>query len=141
MKLGAVIYGLVAAGTTVQVVLMLRRHDAWADVHGWVFGALVAVVALSGVLLAIGMVTRRGLIAADGPWICQNGWIVLIGLTAVAFGLTLLTDAEVPWLPTAPAVFVPHWVRRSYESYHEGRAEAERELSSAEPGGVPRADS
>lgn len=113
---------------------MLLHHGEWADVHGWVYVGLVAVVALSAVLLLVGMATRRGLIAAEGPWISRNGWLVLVGLTAVGFGLTLLTDAEVPWLPTASAVFVPHWVRRSYENYHEGQAEAERALSPGEPG-------
>jgi hypothetical protein len=130
LKLGALVYALVAAGTIVQVVLMLLRHGVWADVHGWVYVGLVAVVALSAALLVVGMVSRRGLIASDGPWICQNGWLVLIGLAAAGFGLTLLTDAAVDWLPTAPAVFVPHWVRRLQENYHAGRAEGERELSS-----------
>ena len=125
MKLGAAIYGLAATATTVSVVLMLARHGVWADVHGWVFGALVAVVALSAVFLAVGAVTRRGLIADDGPWICRYGWAVLVGVTALGFGLTFLTDADVPWLPTSPAVFIPHWIRRLQEKYWEGRVEAE----------------
>jgi hypothetical protein len=149
MKLGAAIYGLAAIGTTVTVVFMLVRHGAWADVHGWVFGGLVAVVAASAVLLAIGAVTRRGLIADDGPWICRHGWAVLIGLTVVCFGLTLLTDADIPFIQTSPAIFIPHWIRRLQEKYWEGRVEAEvqavRERNAesvrAEPGEVPRSGS
>ena len=125
MTLGAAVYGLAAIATTVSVVLMLVRQGVWADVHGGVFGALVAVVALSAVLLAVGAVTRRGLIADDGPWICRHGWTVLVGLTALGFVLTLLTDADVHWLQTSPAVFIPHWIRRLQEKYREHRVEAE----------------
>ncbi|MFF0344944.1 hypothetical protein [Kribbella sp. NPDC004875] len=147
MKLGAVVYGLAAIATTVGVVLMLLRHGPWADVHGWVFGGLVAVVAASAVVLAIGAVTRRGLIAGDGPWICRNGWTVLLGLTVVSFVLGLLTDADIPFIQTSPAIFIPHWIRRLQENYWDGRVEAEvqavRERNGviAEPGEVPRADS
>ncbi|HEY3511069.1 hypothetical protein [Kribbella sp. NPDC051137] len=149
LKLGAALYGLAAIATTVTVVLMLVRQGPWADVHGWVFGALVAVVALSAVFLAVGAVTRRGLIADDGPWICRHGWAVLVGVTVLGFVLTLLTDADIPWLPTSPAVFIPHWIRRLQEKYWEGRVEAEvqavRERNAAvfraEPGGEPRSGS
>ncbi|MGW7684308.1 hypothetical protein ACWGID_26430 [Kribbella sp. NPDC054772] len=147
MKLGAVAYGLAAIGMTGGVVQMLARHGAWGDVHGWVFGGLVAVVAASAVLLAVGAVTRRGLIANDGPWICRKGWTVIVGLTAAGFVLTLLSDAYLPWLPTGSVVFFPSWIRRMQESYWEGRVEAEvqavRERNGviAEPVEVRRSDS
>jgi len=147
MKLGAVVYGLAAIASAAAVVQMLARRSGWADVHGWVFGGLVAVVAASAVLLAVGAATRRGLIASEGPWICRNGWAVLVGLTVVGFVLTLRTNAELPWLPTIPAIFVPHWIRRLQESYWEGRVEAEvqavraRNGVIAEPGEVRPSDS
>lgn len=84
---------------------------------------------LTAVLLAVGAVTRRGLAADDGPRICQQGWIVLIALTAVVFVVGGLSNEEVmPW-PWVWVVFVPHWIRRAQESYYEGVAEAEREIA------------
>jgi hypothetical protein len=140
LKLGAVVYGLVAISTGVEVVLMLRRDGLWRDVQGWELAALVAVVAASGLLLAVGAVTRRGLISDDGPWICRNGWIVMVALTAVAFVLVMLGKTAVPSWPTSPAVFLPHFIRKLQTSYYEGRAEATRDVREVTPGGerLPR---
>ena len=128
LKLGAVVYGLVAIGLFVEIVPILRHYGPYAAVHGGPLAATVVVVAASGLLFAVGAVTRRGLIADDGPWICRNGWVVLIALTAVACIVTFVSDQDVPAWPTGPAVFLPHFIRRLQESYHDGVAEGEREI-------------
>lgn len=126
-KAGTAAYALVAIVMGVQAALMIRRDNGWDSVHGWVFASLLAVVVLTGVLLAAGALTRRGLIADDGPWIFRNGWIVLVVLLAVNVLVSLLAPADqdgpLVWV-TGPAVFLPPFVRRLEESYYDGVAEA-----------------
>jgi hypothetical protein len=131
LKLGAAIYGLSAIGLLVSAVMILQQVGVYAGVHGWPLVATAVVVALSGLLFAVGAVTRRGLIVDDGPGICRNGWLVLVGLTAAGAINAFLADQEMsPW-PTGPAVFLPHFIRRMQESYYDGVAEAEVELRAA----------
>jgi hypothetical protein len=129
-RLGTAAYALVAIVMGVQATLMVRRDNGWDRAHGWVFASLLAVVVLTGLLVAAGALTRRGLIADDGPWIFRNGWIVLVLLTAVNVVVSLLAssdqDAPLAWV-TGPAVFLPHFVRRLEESYYDGVAEARAE--------------
>ncbi|MFG1814688.1 hypothetical protein ACGFIF_13045 [Kribbella sp. NPDC049174] len=128
LKLGAVAYALVAIGLLASAVMVLRQVGPYAGVHGWPLVATAVVDALSGLLFAVGAVTRRGLIADDGPWICRSGWVLLVGLTAAGALVAFLSDQELsPW-PTGPAVFLPHFIRRLQESYYDGRSEGEREL-------------
>jgi hypothetical protein len=135
MRLGAVVYALLAIALAASAVLVFRHFGPYAGVHGWPLAATVIVDALSGLLFAIGAVTRRGLIADDGPWICRNGWLVLVAATAVGCIIAFLSAQELsPW-PTGPAVFVPHWIRRMQESYYDGAAEAEREIAAVRAGG------
>ena len=130
MKLGAVVYALIAIGLGVSAVLIFRHVGVYAGLEGWSLTATAIVVALTGVVFAAGAVTRRGLVGDDGPWICQYGWLVVIALTAAAFVISLLSDQEgFPVWPTGSAVFVPHWIRRMQESYHDGVADAEREIA------------
>jgi hypothetical protein len=126
MKLGAAFYALVAAGWLVSAgVLIVRPFGAYADAERWFQLATAVVFALNGLLFATGAVTRRGLVADGGPWICRNGGILVAGLVVVMFVLSLLTDADgVSPFPTATAVFIPHWVKRLQEKYYEGVAEA-----------------
>ncbi|WP_329005970.1 hypothetical protein OHA18_21520 [Kribbella sp. NBC_00709] len=139
MKLGAACYALIAVGWLVSGVLTLRGFGPYAGAERWFQVATAAVVGLTGVLFGVGAATRRGLIADRGPWICRRGWIVVIGLVATAFVLSLLTDQDgVPPFPNLLAAFIPPWVRRLQGKYYEGVQEAERELSPGEPGGVTR---
>jgi hypothetical protein len=135
LKLGAVVYGLVAVVWAVGIVLTLRHYGPYADVHGAPIAATVVVLAATALLLAVGAVTRRGLIADDGPWICRNGWMVLFGLTAASCVVAFLSKQDVPMWPTGPTAFLPHFIRRQQESYYDGVAEAEREIAAvrAEP--------
>jgi hypothetical protein len=137
LKLGAVVYGLLAVVWSVGIVLVLRHYSPYAEVHGAPLAATVVLLAATALLLAIGAVTRRGLIADDGPWICQNGWTVLVGLTVAGWIVAFLSDQDVPMWPTGPTALLPHFIRRQQESYYEGVAEAERELT-AEPDEVRR---
>ena len=131
LKLGAVVYGIVAVVWAVGIVLTLRHYGPYADVQGAPIAATVVVLAATALLLAVGAVTRRGLIADDGPWICRNGWMVLFGLTAAGWVVAFLSKQDVPMWPTGPTAFLPHFIRRLQESYYEGVAEAERELTAA----------
>jgi hypothetical protein len=133
LKLGAVVYALLAIGLVASAVLVLRHVGPYAGVQGWPLAATARVDALSGLLFAVGAVTRRGLIADDGPWICQNGWLLLAALTAVGSIVAFLSPQDIPMWPIGPAVFVPHFVRRMQESYYDGIAEAEREIRAAGP--------
>ncbi|TDD58282.1 hypothetical protein E1263_19910 [Kribbella antibiotica] len=132
LKLGAVLYALVAIAGVVQLVRAVRHDDPWQEAHGWQYGATVAVLALTTGLLLVGAVTRWGLISDNGPWICQNGWIVLIALTVLAFGLALLMDGGQAW-PVGPAVFLPHFVRKLQENYYAGQQEASAAARPAAP--------
>jgi hypothetical protein len=135
LKLGAAFYALIAIGLAVSAVAVLQRWGAYAGVHGWPIAATAVLDALAALLFAIGAVTRRGLLADDGPWICRNGWLVLVGLTAAGVLVAFASDQGItPW-PTGPAVFVPHFVRRLQEKYQEGRSEAEVELRVGRGGG------
>lgn len=138
LKLGAVVYGLVAVGLAVGIVLALRHYGAYAEVHGAPLAATVVLLAATALLLAVGAVTRRGLVGDDGPWICRNGWLALVGLTIAGFIVALLSNQDVPMWPTGPAAFLPHFIRRQQESYYDGVADAEREIAAvkAEPDGV-----
>jgi hypothetical protein len=134
LKLGAAFYGLIAIGLAVSVVGVLRHWGSYAGVHGWPIAATAVLDGLAALLFAIGAVTRRGLLADDGPWICRKGWLVLVGLTAAGALVAFLSDQGItPW-PTGPAVFVPHFVRRMQEKYYEGVAEAEREIEAVRAG-------
>lgn len=138
LKLGAVVYALVAAASLVSAGSVFHGAGAYADADHWYRTVVAIVLALTGALFAVGAVTRRGLISDDGPRICRDGWIVVIALACCAFVVTFLDDqgGSVPPFPNLAAAFVPHWVRRLQESYYEGRDEAERELKSVEPDGV-----
>jgi hypothetical protein len=136
MKLGAAVYAFLAIGIAVSAVLVLRNYGPYADVHGWSLIATAVVDAGTAVLFGIGAVTRRGLAADDGPWVCRNGYLIVAALTVAGVLVAALSAfAGSPW-PTGPAVFVPHWIKRLQEKYYEGRDEGERELSSRAPGGV-----
>lgn len=140
LKLGAVTYGLVAIALFAGLVPMLRHYGPYTDVQGGPLIATAIVVAASGALFAIGAATRRGLISDDGPWICRNGWIVLAALTGVVpLAISLLGGQDTPLWPTGPALFLPHFIRRLQESYYDGVAEAERELTAVpDAGSAPR---
>ncbi|HZX02952.1 hypothetical protein, partial [Kribbella sp.] len=85
----------------------------------------------------VGAVTRRGLAADAGPWICQKGWLVVIGLAAATFVALWLSDmGRITTFPNPAIVFVPQGIKRLQEKYYEGIEEAERELNPAEPGEV-----
>jgi hypothetical protein len=130
LKTGAVVYGLAAVALLASAVAILQQRGAYAEVSGWPLTASAVGFGLTGFLFAVGAVTRRGLAADDGPWICQNGWLLVIALTAALFAVAVLSDQEaVPILPTGPAVFLPRWIRRMQESYYEGVADAEREIA------------
>lgn len=128
LKLGAAFYALVAIGLASSAVGVVQGWGAYAGVHGWPVPATATVDALSAVMLAIGAVTRRGLIADDGPWICRNGWLVLAGLTAVGMIVPLLSDQGLSPFPIGPAALLPHFVRRLQENYYAGVEEAEVEI-------------
>jgi hypothetical protein len=130
LKLGAAVYAVIAILLAVSVVGVLRGWGSYADVHGWPIGATAMLDALAALLFAIGAVTRRGLLADDGPWICRSGWLVLVGLTVAGAIVAFLSDTAPLW-PMGPAVFVPHFVRKMQESYHAGVAEAEVEIRAA----------
>jgi hypothetical protein len=134
LKLGAAVYAFAAIGLAASAVAVVRGWGAYSDVHGWPVAATAVVDALSALLLAIGAVTRRGLIADDGPWICRNGWLVLAGLTAAGMIVSLLSDQGLSPLPNGPAVFLPHFVRKLQEHYYAGVAEAEREIEAVRAG-------
>lgn len=136
-KAGAAAYALVTIGMGVQAVMMSQHAGKWSEVHGWVFVSLLALVVLTGALLAAGALTRRGLIADGGPWLFRNGWLVLVGLTAVNFVVSLAGsgDEGASWAwATGPAVFLPHFVRRLEEAWYAGEAEAELELRAGRDG-------
>lgn len=136
MKLGAAFYALIAVVLLVSAVLVLHNVGQYAELHGWPLIATAVVDGLAGLVFAVGAVTRRGLVADDGPWVCRNGWLIVVALTVTGILVTFLSDAPVSPFPMGPAVFVPHWVRRLQEKYYEGRDEAERELNPEEPDGV-----
>lgn len=124
LKLGAAFYAFFAVGGLVTMVQIVVRAGDWKDVHGWFVGAMLMLVGLTTVLLAIGAVTRWGLISDQGPWICRNGWIPLIGLTVAVFVVYLVSPQGDGLFPLGPVVFLPHFVRRMQEQYSEGRQEA-----------------
>ncbi|NUR97019.1 MAG: hypothetical protein HOV67_17400 [Kribbellaceae bacterium] len=136
MKLGAAAYALLAVGWLVSAVLTLRGYGSYAAADQWYRNAVAAVFLLTGVLFGVGAVTRRGLVSDVGPRICRQGWIVLIGLVAVAFVVSLLGESE--WgmpFPTITALFIPPWIKRMQQKYYEGVEEAERELNPEGPAG------
>ncbi|GAA1591888.1 hypothetical protein GCM10009804_55140 [Kribbella hippodromi] len=146
LKLGAAVYALAAVGWFVSAVLILRGYGDYAGADRWFLIATAMPVALTGVLYTIGAVTRRGLIASEGPRICQIGWAFVIGLVAVELVLSFIYDQtggpiagdSSPMIaPSIAAVFIPHWIGRLQEKYYEGIAEGEQELSSRESGGGP----
>ncbi|WP_327640271.1 hypothetical protein OHB24_18405 [Kribbella sp. NBC_00482] len=138
MKLGAAVYAFLAIGLLVSGVLTLRQYGPYADVHGWPLMATAVVDALAGLVFGAGAVTRRGLAADEGPWICRKGWLVVVALTIAGFLTAAVSGFDMSPLPIGPVVLYPHWVKRLQEKYYEGREEAERELSPEEPGGVRR---
>jgi hypothetical protein len=133
LKLGAAVYVFAAIGLATSAVAVFRGWGAYSGVHGWPVALIAGVDSLSALMLAIGAVTRRGLIADDGPWICRNGWLVLVGLT-VAGALVVLSDQDISPFLTGPAVFVPHFVRKLQENYYAGVADAEREIEAVRAG-------
>ncbi|MFC9693675.1 hypothetical protein ACFTSF_34305 [Kribbella sp. NPDC056951] len=124
LKLGAVFYALIAVVGVLEVVMITTQQSRWAGLHGWVLAATATADGLIAALFAIGAATRWGLIADDGPWICQHGWVVVIGLVAVKFVLFIVQDSEAMPFPSAALVFVPHFIRRLQENYYQGRQEA-----------------
>jgi hypothetical protein len=137
LRLGAAVYAVVAILLAVSAVMVLLHVGPYGEARGWPIAATAMVDALSGLLLAIGAVTRRGLVADDGPWICRNGWLLLGGLTVAGAGVAALSNQAIPFWPTGPAVFLPHFVRRLQESYYDGRSEAELELRAVRGEGLP----
>ncbi|MFI7064640.1 hypothetical protein ACIBL3_26855 [Kribbella sp. NPDC050124] len=135
LKLGALVYAFVAICLGLSSVAVLQHWGAYGGVHGWPIPATAVVDALSALLLAVGAVTRWGIIADDGPWICRNGWLVLGGLTVAGIVVAALSGQDMPIWPTGPAVFLPHFVRRLQEKYYEGIAEAELEITAGRDGG------
>ncbi|NIK62269.1 hypothetical protein [Kribbella shirazensis] len=134
LKLGAVVYAVVAVGWFVSAVLTLRGFDAYAGADQWYLIAMGTVFLLTGVMFGIGAITRRGLVSDEGPRICRSGWIVVIALVCAAFVVYVLGDDE--WgtpFPNLVAVFIPAFVKRMQEKYYEGREEAERELNPEVP--------
>lgn len=132
MKLGAAFYALIAVGWLVSAVLTLHGFGPYAGAERWLRVGTAAAVAFTGVMFGVGAVTRRGLAADDGPWICRRGWFVVIGLVVVATVLAVLSEQDgVPPFPNLIAVFIPPWVKRMQAKYYEGVAEA---LSPGEPG-------
>ena len=129
LKLGAAVYALIAILMGVGTVLTLQQVGSYAEVDGWPSKATAAVLALTAVLFAVGAVTRRGLIADDGPWICRSGWLVVAGLTVVAFVISFWIDEGGSPFPLGPALLVPHWIRRTQEQYYLGVADGEREVA------------
>jgi hypothetical protein len=128
---GTVAYALMAGVLGVQAVMVVRRNGQFADLSGWGVACLLTIVVLSAALVAAGAVTRRGLIAWNGPWIFRNGWMVLVGLTVTNLLVSLLPlSAGVAWV-AGPAVFLPHFVQRLEDSYYDGVAEAEQQLTEA----------
>ncbi len=123
LKLGAAVYAFIGVAGVVQLVRAVRHDDPWQESHGWTYGGTLVVLALTAGLLLVGAVTRWGLISDEGPWVCRNGWILLIGLTVVALVLSFLEDGGQAW-PVGPAVFVPHFVRKLQENYYAGQQEA-----------------
>jgi hypothetical protein len=135
LKLGAAFYALVTLSWFVSAVVTLRGYGSYAEAAQWYRVAIATVFALTGVMFAIGAVTRRGLDSPDGPRICRDGWIVVAVLVAAAFVVSLRGESD--WgtpFPNAVAAFIPRWVRRLQEKYYEGVREAELELSPAELG-------
>jgi hypothetical protein len=128
LKLGALVYALVAIGLAVSAVAVLRHWGTYAEVQGWPIAATAVIDALSGLLLAVGAATRRGLVSDDGPWVCRNGWLLLGALTVAGAVVASLSDQDVPFWPMGPVVFLPHFIRRLQESYYDGVAEAEVEI-------------
>jgi hypothetical protein len=137
LKLGAAFYALIAVGLAASAVGVFRGWGAYSEVHGWPIPAIAAVDGLSALLFAIGALTRRGLVADDGPWICRNGWMVMVGLTAAAALVVFVSDQGMSPFPTGPAVFWPHFVRKLQENYYAGVEEAEVEIRAARDGVPP----
>jgi hypothetical protein len=124
---GLIAYALVVIVLGVQAVLIVTRSGKFDDIPGWALASLLTIVVLSAVLVGAGAVTRRGLIADEGPWIFRHGLILLVGLTVANLLVSLLPlDADIAWV-AGPAVFLPHFVRRLEESYYAGVAERLRE--------------
>jgi hypothetical protein len=137
MKLGAAFYGLIAVGMSVSAVLAGQGRGEYAGGEPWVLKAMAVLFGLTAVVFGAGAATRRGLAADEGPWICRNGWILVLGLIAAMFVVSLMSDLDgIGPFPSPVAVFVPHWIKRLQEKYYEGRAEAERELNPEAPDGV-----
>ncbi|GAA2801475.1 hypothetical protein [Kribbella solani] len=144
LKLGAAVYALVAVGWLVSAALILRGYGDYAGADRWFLIATATAVALTGVLYVIGAVTRRGLIATEGLWICRRGWAFVLGLVAVEIVLAFIYDqtggpfagGSSPLIaPSAVAIFIPRGIQKLQEKYYEGIAEGEQELSARESGG------
>jgi hypothetical protein len=136
LKLGAAFYGLIAVGWFVSAVITFRGYGAYSGADDWYLIAMGTVFLLTGVMFAIGAVTRRGLLSDDGPRICRNGGIVVLALVCAAFVIYLLGDDWGTPFPNAVSIFIPPFVKRLQEKYYEGRDEAERELNPEAPDGV-----
>ncbi|WP_427885116.1 hypothetical protein ACQHIV_23320 [Kribbella sp. GL6] len=132
LKLGAVVYALVAVGWVVSAGAVFRGYGTYAAADRWYQVAISAVLLLTGVLFGVGAVTRRGLVSDDGPRICRQGWIVVLALVGAGIVVAFLGESEwgAPY-PTASAIFIPGWIKRLQVKYYEGRAEAA--VSSGEP--------
>jgi hypothetical protein len=135
MKLGAVVYGLLAVLGVVSAVFVFRGYGSYAGADQWYLIARATLFLLIGVVFGIGAVTRRGLVADDGPRICRQGWVVVIALVGAEFVVYALGD-EWGNFPSIATVFIPPWIKRMQEKYYEGRDEAERELNPGAPDGV-----
>ncbi|MGZ0148445.1 hypothetical protein ACXJJ3_15340 [Kribbella sp. WER1] len=142
LKLGAAVYALIALASLAAAWTALRGHGSYAGADRPFLISMAIVFLLTGVLFGIGAVTRRGLLADDGPWICRTGWILVAGLMVASCALSFLFDTgDSSPMPPFVVAFVPAWIKRLQEKYYEGVAEAERELSAAGPGEGTRSGS
>ncbi|WP_427885115.1 hypothetical protein ACQHIV_23315 [Kribbella sp. GL6] len=136
MKLGAAFYALIAVGELVCAGLVYSGHGDYAVGEPWFLAVVAVLFALTGVLFGVGAVTRRGLVADEGPWICRRGWMVVVGLIGAMFVALLLSDmGRIATFPNPVIMFIPHSIKRLQEKYYEGRAEAAS--SRGVPGGGP----
>ncbi len=132
MKLGAAFYALFAVGAVVSAVLTVRGDSKFAGADQWYLIARATLFLLIGVMFGIGAVTRRGLMSADGPRICREGWIVMIALLGAEF-VVYAVGGEWGTFPSIVTALIPPWFQRLHVKYYEGREEAERELNPAAP--------
>jgi peptidoglycan/LPS O-acetylase OafA/YrhL len=133
LKLGAVVYAVLAVGAVVSAVFIFRGYGPYAGADQWYLIARGILFLLLGVLFGVGAITRRGLMSDDGPRICRSGWIAVTALVCAELVVYALGDDGWGHFPSIATVFIPAFVKRMQEKYYEGREEAERELNPEVP--------